>query len=163
MVTNTGIDQDRVMFGPENEGMEAEFHLPDFVIKEVSLKELSYNIDIRDLKYVTRKNINNSFRRLISKVSGRSQWDDLESSLNTHDYEPSTFTTRWEDGNDYIQINQNNKILDGYARVSLLIRKYGNNFKIKVRVRKELFNKRINIKLFITLLILTTILILIFN
>ena len=36
----------------------------DFVIKEVSLKELSYNIDIRDLKYVTRKNINNSFLTL---------------------------------------------------------------------------------------------------
>ena len=136
----------------------------DFVIKEVSLGELYSKRDTRNLNTVHKNKFRYFFRNLIPKVLlSVTYWDDLQSSLDNNGYAPGTFTGKWKDGNDYIQINQHNKILDGHARVCLLIRKHGNNFKIKVRVREESPGKRINVKLFISLLILITIIILIFN
>jgi len=145
-------------------GIRELHYKDDFVIKELPLGELRSKIATRNLNNIHKNKFRYFFRNLIPKVLlSINYWGDLQSSLDNNGYIPSTFTGKWEDGNDYIQINQHNKIIDGKARVCLLIRKYGNNFKIKVRLREELPKKRINVKIFVLLFIIILTLILILN
>ena len=128
-----------------NDFYTTETYEGNYELKKIKLRDLKEFNNLRRIGYIRKK-------RPVMLLE-KSKINNLSKSLLTEGYKPHEY--------GFIKIDRTNQIIDGYKRIHILLKRYGNNFDLEVMSLKRVVKKRIKIKTFLIVffIILTLIII----
>ncbi len=116
-----------------NDFYTTETYEGNYELKKIKLRDLKEFNNLRRIGYIRKK-------RPVMLLE-KSKINNLSKSLLTEGYKPHEY--------GFIKIDRTNQIIDGYKRIHILLKRYGNNFDLEVMSLKRVVKKRIKIKTFL--------------